>query len=130
MPRFAAAFGATPTKPIRTSWRRPSQASGIETPTRAGLARLDRKRPKKGSNAEWCHPHDSNARSTKMKHGRTHLARRAEHAVDLEAGAIVGVSVQGGDQAGVTRIPRRSPPPPRISKRAAQRHGQPTNSHS
>src|SRR6185312_3460753 len=74
-----------------------AQASGIETPTRADLARLDRKRPKKGRNAEWRHPHDPDARITKMKDGRTHLAHKAEHAMDLETGAIVGVTVQGAD---------------------------------
>ena len=36
------------------------------------------------------HPHDPDARITKMKDGRTHLAHKAEHAVDLETGAIVG----------------------------------------
>ena len=51
-----------------------AQASGIETPTRADLARLDRKRPKKGRNKDWRHPHDPDARITKMKDGRTHLA--------------------------------------------------------
>ena len=70
-----------------------AQASGIETPTRADLARLDRKRPKKGRNTDWRHPHDPDARITKMKDGRTHLAHKAEHAVDLETGAIVGVTV-------------------------------------
>src|SRR5678816_1927169 len=30
-----------------------AQASGIETPTRADLARIDRKRKKKGSNDDW-----------------------------------------------------------------------------
>ena len=32
-----------------------------------------------------------------MKDGRTHLAHKAEHAVDLETGAIVGVTVQDAD---------------------------------
>ena len=81
-----------------------AQASGIETPTRADLARLDRKRPRKGRNAEWRHPHDPEARITKMKDGRTHLAHKAEHAVDLETGAIVGVTVQGADQGDTTTI--------------------------
>jgi transposase len=81
-----------------------AQASGIPTPTRADLARLDRKRPKKGRNAEWRHPHDPDARITKMKNGRTHLAHKAEHAVDLETGAVVGVTVQGADQGGTTTI--------------------------
>ena len=79
-------------------------ASGIDTPTRADLARLDRKRPKKGRNTEWRHPHDPDARITKMKDGRTHLAHKAEHAVDLETGAIVGVTVQGADQGDTTTI--------------------------
>lgn len=81
-----------------------AQASGIATPTRADLARLDRKRPKKGRNTEWRHPHDPDARITKMKDGRTHLAHKAEHAVDLETGAIVGVTVQGADQGDTTTI--------------------------
>ena len=81
-----------------------AQASGIETPPRADLARVDRKRPKKGRNTDWRHPHDPDARITKMKDGRTHLAHKAEHAVDLETGAIVGVTVQGADQGDTTTI--------------------------
>ena len=81
-----------------------AEASGIETPTRADLARLDRKRPKKGRNTEWRHPHDPDARITKMKDGRTHLAHKVEHAVDMETGAIVGVTVQGADQGDTTTI--------------------------
>ena len=69
-------------------------ASGIATPTRAELARFDRKRKKKGSNDDWTNPHDPDANITKMKDGRTHLAHTAEHAVDLETGAVVGVTVQ------------------------------------
>ena len=41
---------------------------------------------------------------TKMKDGRTHLAHKAEHAVDLETGAIVGVTVQGAAQGDTTTI--------------------------
>ena len=81
-----------------------AQASGIETPTRADLARIDRKRKKKGSNEDWTHPHDPDARITKMKDGRTHFAHKAEHAVDLQTGAIVGVTVQGADQGDTTTI--------------------------
>jgi transposase len=81
-----------------------AQASGIETPTRADLARLDRKRPKKGRNKDWRHPHDPDARITKMKDGRTHLAHKAEHAVDMETGAVVGLTVQGADQGDTTTI--------------------------
>ena len=81
-----------------------AQASGIETPTRADLARLDRTRPKKGRNSEWRHPHDPDARITKMKDGRTHLAHKAEHAVDMDTGAIVSVTVQGADCGDTTTI--------------------------
>jgi len=51
-----------------------AKASGIGTPTRADLARIDRKRKKKGANDDWTHPHDPDAKITKMKDGRTHLA--------------------------------------------------------
>jgi hypothetical protein len=61
-----------------------AKESAIETPTREQVAKLDRKRRKKGSNDDWTHPHDPAARITKMKDGGTHLAHQAEHAVDLE----------------------------------------------
>src|SRR5216684_1208102 len=70
--------------------------SGIATPTREQLAKLDRKRARKGSNEDWVNPHDPEAHITKMKDGRTHLAYKAEHAVDLETGAVVAVTVAGG----------------------------------
>src|SRR5688500_7148760 len=75
-----------------------AQASGIETPTAEDLARIDRKRAKKGSNDDWTHPLDPDAKITKMKDGRTHLAHKAEHAVDLETGAVVAVTVQDADE--------------------------------
>jgi transposase len=81
-----------------------AQASGIETPTREELARLDRKRKKKTSNKEWTHPHDPDAKVAKMKDGRTHMAHKAEHAVDLDTGAIVAVTVQGADEGDTTTI--------------------------
>jgi transposase len=71
-----------------------AKAAGIRTPSRAALARLDRRRAKKGSNEQWKSPSDPDAKITKMKDGRTHLAHKAEHAVDLESGAIVAVTVQ------------------------------------
>src|SRR5438128_3651041 len=81
-----------------------AQASGIETPTRDELARLDRKRKKKTSNKDWTNPFDPDAKVTKMKDGRTHLAHKAEHAVDLETGAVVAVTLQGADQGDTTTI--------------------------
>lgn len=81
-----------------------AKESGIPTPTREQLAKLDRKRKKKGSNEEWQNPHDPDARITKMKDGRTHLAHKAEHAVDMETGAIVAVTVQPADEGDTTTI--------------------------
>jgi transposase len=75
-----------------------AQSSGMETPTREDLSRLDRKRKNKASNKDWHNPHDPDARITKMKDGRTHLAHKAEHAVDLQTGAVVGVTLQPADR--------------------------------
>jgi len=86
-----------------------AKASGIRTPTRADLARIDRKRKKKGSNDDWMHPHDPDAKVAKMKDGRTHLAHKAEHAIDLETGAIVGVTVQDADEGDTTTIQQTLP---------------------
>jgi transposase len=79
-----------------------ARASGLVTPTREELARLDRKRKKRMSNEDWKSPADGDARITKMKDGRTHLAHKAEHAVDLDTGAIVAVTLQGADQGDTT----------------------------
>jgi transposase len=71
-----------------------AKASGIATPTREDLARLDRKRKKRTSNKEWKSPADGDARIAKMKDGRTHLAHKAEHAV-----AGMAVAEQVGREA-------------------------------
>jgi len=81
-----------------------AEASGLLTPTRAELGRFDRTRKKKGSNADWTHPHDPDAKIAKMKDGRTHLAHTAEHAVDLRTGAIVGVTVQDASAGDTTTL--------------------------
>jgi transposase len=81
-----------------------AKASGIETPTREDLARMDRKRKKRMSNKEWKSPSDGDARIAKMKDGRTHLAHKAEHAVDLDTGAVVAVTLQGADQGDTTTL--------------------------
>ena len=79
-----------------------AKESGIETPTREDLARLDRTRKNKASNKDWVNPHDADARITKMKDGRTHLAHKAEHAVDLKTGAVLAVTLQEADQGDTT----------------------------
>ena len=81
-----------------------AKASGIQTPTREDLARIDRKRKKKGSNEDWVNPHDPDAKITKMKDGRTHLAHKQEHAVDMDTGAVVAVTVHGGAEGDTSTI--------------------------
>ncbi len=77
-------------------------ASGIKTPTREALARLDRRRKKRTSNKDWQSPSDPDAKIAKMKDGRTHLAHKAEHAVDLDSGALVAVTLRGADVGDTT----------------------------
>ena len=79
-------------------------ASGIQTPAREDLAKLDRERPHKGSNEEWEHPDDPDAKITKMKDGRTHLAHKVEHAVDMETGAVLAVTLQDANAGDTTTI--------------------------
>lgn len=81
-----------------------ARESGIETPTREDLAKLDRTRPHKGSNEEWEHPEDPDAKITKMKDGRTHLAHKVEHAADMESGAVVAVTLQDASAGDTTTI--------------------------
>jgi transposase len=74
-----------------------AQASGIETPTREDLAHIDRKRPKKGSNDDWTHPLDPDAKITKMKDGRTWRTKPSTRWT-WRPGAIVTVTVQDADE--------------------------------
>jgi len=77
-----------------------AQAEGIEHPTEEDLRRLDRGRKnKKVSNQQWESRTDPDSRIAKMKDGRTHLAYKAEHAVDLESEAIVATTVTFADKA-------------------------------
>jgi hypothetical protein len=63
------------------------------------------KRNKKGSNDDWKNPHDPDAQITKMKDGRTHLAHKAEHAVDLETGAVLAVTLQPATAGDTNTLP-------------------------
>ena len=86
--------------------RQLAKASGIETPTRAELARFDRSRKdRKTSNKEWQSPQDPDAKIAKMKDGRTHLAHKAEHGIDLETGAILSVTVQEASEGDSATLP-------------------------
>jgi transposase len=90
----------------RAMLERLAKASGIATPTAEDLIRLDRKRKgKRLSNAEWASPTDPEARIAKLKDGRTHLAYKPEHAVDLDTGAIVAAEIHPADQGDTTTLP-------------------------
>jgi transposase len=73
-------------------------AEGIESPTDEEVRRFDRKRRKKTSNKEWESPADPDSRVAKMKDGTTHLAYKAEHAVDLDSGFVLAAAVDTADQ--------------------------------
>ena len=80
--------------------RRLAKAEGIENPTEEDLRRLDKgRKDKKVSNQEWVSRTDPDSRITKMKDGRTHLAYKAEHTVDLASQAIVATLVTFADKA-------------------------------
>jgi len=83
-----------------------ARKSGIEEPSRADLAKLDKKRTKKGSNKDWVNPHEPDAEITKMKDGSTHLAHKAEHAVDMSGeGAVISVTLHGGAKGDTKTLP-------------------------
>lgn len=82
-----------------------AKASGVETPTAADLAQFDRKRKgKKCSNDDWFNPNDPEAKIAKLKDGRTHLAYKPEHAVDLATGAILAAEIHLADQGDTTTM--------------------------
>lgn len=81
-----------------------AKESGITTPTREDLARLDRERKGKGSNDDWNNPNDPDAKITKMKDGRTHMAHKAEHGVDMDTGATLAVTLQPANRGDTTSI--------------------------
>ena len=90
----------------RTMLERLAIASGIATPTAEDLIRLDRGRQgKRLSNRDWASPSDPEARIAKLKAGRTHLAYKPEHAVDLDTGAIVAAEIHLADQGDTTTLP-------------------------
>ena len=63
--------------------KRLAEAEGVAVPDPAAVRRMDRKRKKKMSNAEWLNPHDPEAEITRLKDGRTALAYKTEQAVDM-----------------------------------------------
>lgn len=85
--------------------KRLAEEAGLENPTAEDARRLDRSRKgKKTSNQEWVSPTDEDARIAKLKDGRTRLAYKPEHVVDLETGAIIGVKVHPADRSDTDTI--------------------------
>ena len=84
--------------------RKLASEAGLDGADDEAVRRMDRKRKKKTSNAEWVNPHDRDAEVTKMKDGTTHLAYKAEQAVDLDTGAIVAITTQGGATGDTTSV--------------------------
>jgi len=78
--------------------------SGIETPTREDLTKIDRDRKGKGSNDEWGSPSDPDSGISKMKDGRTRLCHKAEHAVDMASGAVVAVTLHRGEAGDTSSV--------------------------
>ena len=72
---------------------------GIESPSDEDIRRFDKRRKKKVSNKEWESPADPDSRIAKMKDGTTHLAYKAEHAVDLGSEFVLSAAVYTADQA-------------------------------
>jgi hypothetical protein len=70
---------------------------GIAAPTDEDARRLDRRRKKRVSNDDWQSPSDPESRITKLKDGRTHLAYKAEHVIDLASEVIVAAQIYPGD---------------------------------
>ena len=82
--------------------------AGVDITDKSAVARFDRKRPdRKTSNEVWVNPHDPDAKIGKTKHGATDMVYKPEHAVDLDTGAIVDVSMLPGDQADSDGISER-----------------------
>jgi transposase len=89
----------------RAMLTRMAEASGVATPTAAELKQRDRERKgKRLSNAEWTGPSDPEARITRMQDGRTRLAYKQEHAVDLDTAAIVAAEIHAADRGDTTTL--------------------------
>jgi transposase len=69
-------------------------------PTDEEVRRFDKQRKnKKVSNDEWVSPSDPESRIAQMKDGRTHLAYKAEHVVDLKSDLILAAEIYPADHA-------------------------------
>ncbi|WP_197525064.1 transposase [Botrimarina hoheduenensis] len=84
--------------------RRLMQEEGLseedDEPSDEDLRRFDKQRKnKRVSNEEWFSPTDPDARIAKLKDGRTHLAYKAEHVVDIDTELILAAEVYHADHS-------------------------------
>lgn len=87
--------------------RRLAQEAGIEDPSDDDLKKFDQKRTgKKLSNDDWQSTSDPDGKIAKMKDGTTHIAYKAEHAVDLESELLLAATVQSGDAGDPESLPQ------------------------
>ena len=90
---------------VRRLMQEAGQIEPGDEPSAEEIARFDRRRKdKKVSNQEWQSETDPDSRITKMKDGRTHLAYKAEHVVDLDTELILAAEVYHADTADVDTI--------------------------
>jgi transposase len=103
-----AAMKAIVRKDTGEDWKeylkRLAAEEGMEDPTDEELRRFDKKRPKKVPNKEWESPVDPDSRIAKMKDGRTRLAYKAEHTLDLESEFVLSAAVHTADQSDQTTL--------------------------
>ena len=87
--------------------RKLAAQEGIENPTDEDLRKFDKQRKgKKVSNRDWRNPNAPDARIAKMKDGRTHLAYKTEHAVDIKSDLILAAPVYHADEADPQTLPQ------------------------
>ena len=84
-----------------------ARKSGIEEPSRADIAKLDKKRPMKPSNKEWVNSNEPDRSDMKIEErGRTDMAHKAEHAVDMSGeGAVIAVTLHGVPKGDTKSLP-------------------------
>ncbi|MFO0590508.1 MAG: transposase [Polyangiaceae bacterium] len=87
--------------------KRLAKEDGIPEPTVEEAVRHDRNRKgKKTSNVDWKSKTDEDARIARLKDGRTRLAYKSEHVVDMETGVVVVAEVYTADQADTKTLPQ------------------------
>lgn len=76
-----------------------------QEPTDEEVRRFDKgRKTKRVSNEDWQSSSDPESRITRLKDGRTHLAYKAEHVVDLETDVVLAAEVYRADNADVNTL--------------------------